>query len=161
MKYALILILAAMITVLGCTPTDKPAPAEEAAADSATIDPWLTDFSLAKLTAEEAERPILINFTGSDWCGWCIKLSNEVFSQPAFLDYAKDNLVLLKLDFPRKKQLPEAERKANELLATEYGIQGFPTIVLVDNTGREIARTGYQAGGAEAYVKHLGELLSK
>lgn len=120
---------------------------------------WLTDFKKAKKTAVEQKRPILADFTGSDWCGWCIKLDQEVFSQKEFQDYAKDNLVLFMADFPRQKTLPDAERKQNETLSKKYKIQGFPTIILLDEKGGVIAKTGYQSGGAEAYVKHLKQLL--
>lgn len=121
---------------------------------------WITSYSLALQYAKETGKPVLINFTGSDWCSWCIKLRNEVFSQDAFLDYAKNDLILLTIDFPMKKKLPAAEQQANHELASQYGIEGYPTIVLVDSAGKEIARTGYQYGGAEAYVTHLRELLA-
>jgi protein disulfide-isomerase len=123
-------------------------------------DGWLTDFEKAKQTAEELKRPILLDFTGSDWCGWCIKLDKEVFSKKEFKDFAKDNLVLFMADFPRnKKQQSEAEKKQNEALMEKYGARGFPTIFLLKADGEVIAKTGYKPGGAAAYVKHLQELL--
>jgi thioredoxin-related protein len=82
-----------------------------------------------------------------------------VFSTKAFKQYAKKNLVLFAADFPRGKKLPEKVVAQNKELARSYGIQGFPTVLLVDANGKEIARTGYQEGGGEAYVKHLQELL--
>lgn len=121
---------------------------------------WLTDFEEAKKQAKEKGVPILVDFTGSDWCGWCIKLKKEVFSQEAFQAYAKDNLVLLELDFPRRKEIPAETRKQNEALMKEFGIRGFPTILLVDAEGKELDRTGYRRGGAEKYVDHLKELLA-
>jgi thioredoxin-related protein len=124
-------------------------------------DGWLTDFEKAKKVAAETRRPILIDFTGSDWCGWCIRLDKEVFSQEAFKKYAKENLVLFQADFPRKKEQSEELEKQNRQLASDFGIRGFPTIVLVDETGKEFARTGYQRGGAEKYVEHLKDLLAK
>lgn len=120
---------------------------------------WLTDFEEAKKQAKEQGVPILADFTGSDWCGWCIKLKKEVFSQEAFQAYAKDNLVLLELDFPRRKEIPAETRKQNEALMKEFGIRGFPTILLLDAEGKELDRTGYRRGGAEKYVAHLKELL--
>lgn len=122
-------------------------------------DSWLDDFAEAKKTAAEQGRPILIDFTGSDWCGWCIRLDREVFSQEAFKTYAAENLVLFAADFPRRKKLPEATVKQNRELANAYGVRGFPTIILVDAEGKEIARTGYKEGGPEAYVTHLKDLL--
>ncbi len=120
---------------------------------------WLTDFEKAKQTAAELKRPILLDFTGSDWCGWCIKLDEEVFSQQEFKDFAKDNLVLFMADFPRNKQLPEAEKKQNEALMRQYKARGFPTILLLKADGEVIAQTGYRRGGAAAYVQHLQDLL--
>lgn len=120
---------------------------------------WLTDFSAAKREAAEKQRPILVDFSGSDWCGWCIKLENEVFSQPAFANYATNNLVLFLADFPRGKPQPDEIVAQNRQLSEAYGVQGFPTVLLVDENGKELARTGYVRGGAEAYVKHLQSLL--
>lgn len=170
MKWTIIVILVFAVSILSCTPAPKPEPAQEQAEtpsfDEAMDSPgayngeWLTDFGKANEIAKELNRPILVNFTGSDWCGWCIKLSNEVFTKEAFQQYANDSLVLLKLDFPRKiPQTPEV-KAANEKLARDFGVEGFPTIVLLDTKGKEINRTGYQPGGAEAYVKHLKELLA-
>lgn len=119
---------------------------------------WLTDLAAAQKLAAEKNRPILVDFSGSDWCGWCIKLDKEVFSQEAFKAYADENLVLLLLDFPRRKELPAEQRQQNNMLMKQYGVEGFPTVLLLDKDAKEIARTGYQAGGPEAYIKHLKEL---
>ncbi len=126
---------------------------------ASAADGWLTDFEKARQKAAELKRPILVDFTGSDWCGWCFKLKEEVFTQKEFQDFAKDNLVLFKADFPRDRQLPEAERKQNESLLRKYQIRGFPTILLLKAGGEVIAQTGYQRGGAAAYVQHLQDLL--
>ena len=122
---------------------------------------WLENYTEALAAAKSLNRPVFIDFTGSDWCGWCIRLDREVFSQKAFIKYAKRDLVLLKLDFPQRKKLSEALQKQNMELAKKFGIRGFPTIVIVDAEGKEIARTGYQRGGAKNYVDHLKELLKK
>lgn len=122
-------------------------------------DTWLTDFAKAQKTAAEKKLPILVDFSGSDWCGWCIKLDKEVFSQEDFKKFAKDNLVLFLADFPRRKQLPDAEGKQNEELAAKYQVEGFPTVLLLDASGKVLAQTGYQSGGAAAYVKHIKQLL--
>ena len=128
-------------------------------AANAADDSWLTDFEKAKKIATEKQIPILIDFTGSDWCGWCIKLDKEVFSQKAFKDYAKDNLVLFMADFPRAKTQSDELKKQNRELMTKFGIRGYPTIVLVNAKGEELARTGYRRGGPEAYVSHLKDIL--
>jgi thioredoxin-related protein len=124
-------------------------------------DAWLTDFEQAKEQAQKDNKAILINFTGSDWCSWCIMLHKEVFSHKEFLTYAKNKFVLLELDFPRNKELPEKQKEQNEKLSKQFSIEGFPTVILTDATGKKFARTGYQEGGAKAYIKHLDELLEK
>jgi protein disulfide-isomerase len=121
---------------------------------------WGTDFAKAKALSAKNNLPILIDFTGSDWCGWCIKLDKEVFSKKEFKAYAAKNLNLFMADFPNSKKQSAAEKKQNKELAEKYGIKGYPTILLVDKKGTELARTGYKAGGPEAYVKHLQDLLA-
>ena len=128
---------------------------------AAEENPWHTDWEKAQKVAEKQERPVLVNFTGSDWCIWCIRLEEEVFSKEVFKKYARENMMLMKVDFPRNIEQPEAVRKQNEKLARKYGIRGFPTVVIVDAEGSEIARTGYRRGGAEAYVGHLETIASE
>jgi len=122
-------------------------------------DGWMSDFEAAKAKAKAENKPMVLDFTGSDWCGWCIKLDKEVFSQEAFKQYAAENLVLVELDFPRKKQLPEETVKQNEALARQYAIRGFPTIIVLNAEGEMIGKTGYQPGGAEKYVEHLKKII--
>jgi protein disulfide-isomerase len=122
---------------------------------------WLTDFETAKTRAAELKRPILADFSGSDWCGWCIKLDKEVFQKKEFKNFAENKLVLFLADFPRSVPQPEGLKKQNKMLMGKYGVEGFPTILLLDAKGQVLAQTGYQRGGAAAYVKHLEELLAK
>jgi protein disulfide-isomerase len=122
---------------------------------------WETDFKLAKQRAKAENKALLLDFTGSDWCGWCIKLKKEVFDQPAFQEYARKNLIMVELDFPRSKELDPKEKEQNQKLAQEYQIEGYPTIILLNARGREVARTGYQEGGPEKYVDHVKELLKQ
>lgn len=122
---------------------------------------WQTDFEKAKAQAKAESKHILIDFSGSDWCGWCIKLDKEVFSQKAFKDYAKENLVLVLADFPSdKSKQSEALQKQNNKLSKKFGVRGFPTVYILDSDGKSIAKTGYQAGGPEAYVAHVKKLIS-
>ena len=116
---------------------------------------WLTNFHQAQGEAKAGKKLLLLNFTGSDWCGWCIKLEREVFSRPEFQDYAKDNLVLMTVDFPRGKPLSAEVRKQNEELAQKYSIQGFPTIVVLNGDGKQVGQLGYVFGGASAFVGEL------
>ncbi len=120
---------------------------------------WLTDFEAAKKLAAEKGLPILADFSGSDWCGWCVRLDKEVFSQPEFKAYANDNLVLFLADFPNRTPQSDELKAQNEMLYRQYGIRGFPTVLLLNADGSVINKTGYQAGGAAAYVEHIKELL--
>jgi thioredoxin-related protein len=142
---------------------DRKFVAEQAAPkpDAATADvfKWETDMEVAKKRAKDEKKDILADFTGSDWCGWCIKLKKEVFDQPEFQEYAKKHLIMLELDFPHNKQLPAKEKEQNQKLAEEYKIEGYPTILLINSKGKEVARTGYQEGGPAKYVEHLKGLL--
>ena len=123
---------------------------------------WMTDFEKAKEVAKEKNLPILIDFSGSDWCGWCIKLDKEVFSQQDFKDYAKDNLVMVLADFPSDKSKQSAElQKQNEQLAKEFGVKGFPTVYLLNAEGKAVAKTGYEPGGPEAYIANIKKLLAE
>lgn len=120
---------------------------------------WLTDFSAAKQEAAAKNLPILADFSGSDWCGWCIRLDKEVFSQKTFQDYARTNLVLFLADFPRRKPQPDGVASQNKKLAETYGVEGYPTVLILDAKGKELARTGYQPGGPAKYVQHVKDLI--
>jgi protein disulfide-isomerase len=123
---------------------------------------WMHDFEAAKAKAAKEGKPIFINFTGTDWCGWCIKLEKEVFSQKAFQDYAKENLVLVEVDFPKKKEQSAELKEQNKKLDKEYGVEGYPTLYLLDAQGKKLTEDiGYREGGPEAYVAHLKSLLKK
>lgn len=122
-------------------------------------DDWLTDFEKAKKEAKAKNLPILADFAGSDWCSYCKKLDKEVFSKDEFKEFAAKNIVLFLADFPRSKQLGKEVKKQNVELAKKYGVQGFPTVLLLDSEGKKLAQTGYRPGGAEAYVKHLKQII--
>lgn len=170
MRLLLTITMVAAVMVLGCAPAPKaePEPPVEALAEttfdeamaSYTSGEWIENYEAALTAAKELKRPILVNFTGSDWCSWCKKLSAEVFTQDQFTEYAKSNLVLLKLDFPRS--IPQtAELKAqNNKLQEQFKIQGYPTIVLLDGNGTEINRLGYEPGGAAAYVNRIKTMVA-
>ncbi len=136
---------------------EQTAPKPEAAA--VDVFKWETDLEIAKKRAKDEHKEILADFTGSDWCGWCIKLKKEVFDQPEFQEYAKKHLIMLELDFPHQKQLPPKEKEQNDKLAQEFNVEGFPTVLLLNARGKEVGRTGYQEGGPAKYVEHLKGLL--
>ncbi len=117
---------------------------------------WGSDLPKALATAKAEKKVVLVDFTGSDWCGWCIKLKKETFDQPAFADYAKANLVLVELDFPKGKPQSDALKKANKDLQKKYAVTGFPTLVVFDGDGKELGRqVGYLKGGPAAFTKMI------
>ncbi len=120
---------------------------------------WTSDFEAAKAKAKADKKLLLVDFTGSDWCGWCIRLRNEVFEKEEFIKNAPKQFVLVELDFPRQKELPEKLKLQNEKLARQYKVRGFPTVLVLDPEGDVIARTGYRPGGAEEYLNHLAEFV--
>jgi protein disulfide-isomerase len=123
---------------------------------------WMTDMAAAQKKAKDEKKLVLMDFTGSDWCGWCIKLNKEVFSTKEFADYAKDNLVMVEVDFPRKKQLSDAQKKANDALQAKYGAEGFPTIVVLNSEGKQVwKQVGYMQGGPKAWIAKLDEAKKK
>jgi thiol-disulfide isomerase/thioredoxin len=128
----------------------------EEATKLSTGQEWMTDWAKAKETAAKDHKKMLVDFTGSDWCGYCIKLENEVFTTDDFAKFAKD-YVLVRLDYPQKKQLPEAEAEQNKGLKDEFAIRGYPTVIVADATGKEISRqVGYRPGsGPDDYLPKL------
>jgi protein disulfide-isomerase len=121
---------------------------------------WLTDYDVALGKARAEHKTILLDFTGSDWCGWCKKLKSEVFDQPEFDAFANANLVLVEVDFPRHWVLSRAQQDANNSLAQKYGIRGYPTIILLNASGNKIAETGYRDGGPKPYIAHLEKITA-
>jgi protein disulfide-isomerase len=167
MKQLLIGLFVVILLLFGCKAQGEqqsavPADSTKAKVDNSVYKPgdWITDYNLALQYAKDLKHPILVDFTGSDWCGWCMKLDAEVFSQKAFQDYAKNELILLKVDFPRKNIQTQEQKAANLKLQDKFEIDGYPTIILLNETGVEIGRTGYQDGGADNYVSHLKSILA-
>jgi len=120
---------------------------------------WLDDLEKAKSQAKAENKKILLDFTGSDWCGWCIKFDKEVFSQPKFKEYASKNLVLLEIDFPRAKEQAVSLRKQNQELASQYQVEGFPTLVVLNGDGKKVwEHGGYLPGGPDAFIAELEKL---
>ncbi len=123
---------------------------------------WYADFDEAVAAAKESNKNLLVDFTGSDWCGWCIKLHEEVFDHDAWIEGASKDYIFVALDFPSgdeaKAAVPNPER--NEELKNKYGVRGFPTIFLMTPDGVAFAQTGYQAGGPEKYLEHMGEIAT-
>ena len=116
---------------------------------------WLTDYSMAMKRAKLENKIVLLDFTGSDWCGWCMRLKSEVFDQPEFAAFAQKHLVMLEVDFPHHHSLSARQEAANDQLAADYHIEGYPSIVLLNADGGEVGRSGYQPGGAQHFINDL------
>jgi thioredoxin-related protein len=117
---------------------------------------WQTDLAKAQAQAKAEHKTVLLDFTGSDWCGWCIKFKKEALDTPEFQAYAAKNLVLVEVDFPHKKEQSVGLKKANHALEEQFKVDGFPTFVVLDAAGKEIGRqSGYDKGGAAAFIAKL------
>jgi thioredoxin-related protein len=131
----------------------------------ATTNPvWLTDFNKAKTEAATSEKYILINFSGSDWCGPCIRLHKEIFDSETFVSYAQKKLVLVNADFPRlrKNQLSKEQQKLNDALADQYNPQGhFPYTVLIDVKGKVVKTwDGYPNETPDKFLSDINTVIS-
>lgn len=170
MKFLNLIGLVALLAVV--TPNNiKAQPLKSGLATSytASIPGWLTSIEEANALSEKTGKPIMANFTGSDWCGWCKKLRREVFDTPEFIAWAKDNVILLELDFPRSFQIPDNIRQQNQQMQRALGVSGYPTIwffTLTNNDQGQIninplGRTGYVPGGPSAFIKVANEQIKK
>jgi len=119
---------------------------------------WQTNFEKAKEMAKENNQKIILVFQGSDWCAPCIKLDNEIWSSQEFKTYAKENYVMLKADFPRrrKNKLNKEQQKHNDALAEKYNQEGlFPLVVILDKTGKVLGKIGYKKTNPKEYITML------
>ncbi len=120
---------------------------------------WTDDLEKAKATAAKESRDILINFTGSDWCPYCIQLKKEIFNKDSFKTAAPKDFVLVEIDFPKKKEQSDEVKARNEKLEKLYAVQGYPTVILADAQGRPYGVLEYDGeGGVPKYLEALAEL---
>ena len=120
---------------------------------------WHTDYAKALAHAKAENKRVLLDFTGSDWCEWCIRMDKEVLRTKAFQDYASANLILLEVDFPNSGSQTPTLRTQNENLSSRYGVDGFPTFIVLDKDGKEIGRrSGYLEGGPQAFITMIEKL---
>ena len=129
---------------------------------------WETDINKAIAVSNKTKKPMLLFFTGSDWCGWCIRLQNEVLKTPEFVTWAKDNVVLVELDFPRRTTQEEAIKMQNAQLQQTFQVRGYPTVWFVTATKKDnqvnfekLGSTGYVAGGPAAWLEGANKILKK
>lgn len=128
---------------------------------------WYADVKEALVVSNKENKPLFLFFTGSDWCGWCIKLQKEVLRTPEFEKWAAENVVLVELDFPRKNpQTPEMQNQNNQVMQA-FGVQGFPTIHLVKAIQKEgqvnfqgLGSTGYVPGGPTAFLEVTNSIIN-
>jgi thioredoxin-related protein len=117
---------------------------------------WLTSLPQAMAQAQKENKIVLLDFTGSDWCSWCIKFKKEALDTSEFTDYAAKNVVLVEVDFPNKTPQSDDLKKANKALGGQYKVSGYPTFVVLGKDGKEIGRqVGYEEGGAKAFIAKL------
>ena len=131
------------------------------AAGSTTPQGWTDDFAAARKEAKKTDRPMLVLFTGSDWCPYCVKLKKNFLDTAEFRTFAKDGVVLFYADFPKGTKLPEKLNTQNAELAKKYGIRGLPTTVIVSPNGKEMGRVegcpSYYLDGVTTIVKTVAK----
>jgi len=129
---------------------------------------WHKDVNKAIEISKKENKPLFLFFTGSDWCGWCIRLQKEVFKTPEFIDWAKKNVVLVELDFPRKSTQSDAEKQQNMELQQVFAVRGYPSVYFVkagELNGKtnfeQLGNTGYVAGGPTAWLNIGNPMIQK
>lgn len=124
---------------------------------------WTMDIDAARELAKAKNLPLLINFTGSDWCGWCKLMEEKVFSQETWKAYAKENAVLVWIDFPKDRaKLPAGMEGRNAGLAKTYGVRGYPTFVVLSPEGKEIGRLGASRDASpESFIGQLNGITGR
>ena len=124
---------------------------------------WLTDFDKVKQQAQKEDKAILMDFTGSDWCPPCKALKKNVLDKSEFKEFAEKKLVLMELDFPNdKSKITPKIAASNKKLSEEYKIEGYPTIIVLDKSGKELGRmVGYGGDSPSAYIKKLEGFMAK
>lgn len=130
---SLLIIFSAVISLAGAL------QANQVAKEGAKVGEWTMDYDAALKLASEKQLPLLLNFTGSDWCGWCKLMDRSVFSQTQWQEFARREMVLVTLDFPRSPNIVPAKYVGrNENLRAAYGVEGFPTYMIVDSDGKTV-----------------------
>ncbi len=120
---------------------------------------WTTDYETSMAKAKLDKKPVLLLFTGSDWCPPCKRLHRAIFDSKDFEEFSKDNLILIKADFPKRKKLPSKQRIHNEKLARQYNVRGFPTTLILDLDGKVInKRVGYSGISPAEYIERIKEV---
>ena len=139
------------------------APADDAAKHGAEPGKWTQDYDAAVALSKERNLPLFLKFTGSDWCSWCMLMEKQVFNEKVFQDWAKDNILLVSLDFPRgknSKTVPDRYKDRNKKLAGDYGVTGFPTYFVLSPDGTRLGQMGARKDyTADAFLDDLRKIL--
>ena len=123
---------------------------------------WTEDFATALARSKTSGRPVLVYFTGSDWCPYCVRLDKEVLDQPVFMQWAKEHLILLELDFPHDTPQSPKLKAQNEELAAEFQIEGYPSLYIMDGRTTKVRQlVGFEGKSPEAVVRSLTRMLSE
>ena len=122
---------------------------------------WTDDYAKAMEKAKAENKHVLLDFTGSDWCGWCMKLDKEIFDKPQFKTFAKDTLVLVKVDFPQATPISAKTKAQNAKLQKQFAVTGYPTLFILDTEGKQVWQGGYMEGGPATFIKEVEGLLKK
>ncbi len=134
-------------------------PGAPLTAHAQTTAGWSENQVQALQQAKSEHKLVLLDFTGSDWCTWCLQMDKDVFSTPEFKEYAKQHLELVEVDFPHAKSLPADVKRQNDQLQKQYDVEGFPTIVVLNAAGKKVGEfEGYQEGGPKAFIDQLEKL---
>ena len=172
--YLVILSGIVIIGAMGCTKSSlkdlslfrggKNVPVEKVArstdaSDTSKMLVWHESFEAAKTASLQSGKPILADFTGSDWCHWCIKLKEDVFEKEDFKNWASQNVTLLELDFPNDSTQSPAVKKQNAELAKKYNVRGYPTVLFLTSQGEVLGKLGYEKD-AKTWVQAAEKLIS-
>jgi protein disulfide-isomerase len=130
---------------------------------------WYSEINQAIEASRQEQKPLFLFFTGSDWCGWCMKLQNEVFKTPEFTAWAKDHAILVDLDFPRRTPQSDALKSQNNQLQQTFAVQGYPTVFFVNAKKTEkdkydlssLGKTGYVAGGPDKWIECANAMIQQ
>lgn len=155
-----------LLIVFGFTTFEKPVAPKEIKKTSELV--WETDVKKAMEMSKKQDKPLFLFFTGSDWCGWCMRLQKEVFQTPEFEAWAKEKVILVELDFPRRTAQPENIKMQNMQLQQVFGVQGYPTVWFAkasDKDGKinfeQLGSTGYVAGGPATWLDGANQILAR
>jgi protein disulfide-isomerase len=123
---------------------------------------WLTSVPEAEAEAKKDHKLVLLYFTGSDWCEWCLRMDAEIFAKPEFAKYASNNLALVELDFPNRKPQPVKLKQDNEALRAKFNVEVFPTLIATKPDGAVVwTMAHYPLGGVPELLAQLDDARKK